>query len=157
MRERVTVEDWSTVPRKEMLGRVIVALDCARGEAEAAGDHHHARHLWDELVPFVESELARLLLAEADVVFVLMHPEGWVYTWGDSESEANLRVHLDVDDAKATADASGLEVFVLTVDSLREHLANEWAHVTNLVVTPAPIGSFRLDYGLDKSAYVLEA
>ncbi len=156
MTERVTAEDWSTASRTEMLDRVIVALDCARGEAEAAGDHDHARYLWDELIPFVESELARLLLAQADVVFVLMHPEGWVYTWSDQESEANLRVHLDVDDAKATADAAGLEVFVLRLDSLREHLADEWAHVTSLVVTPAPMGSTRLDYGLGKRAFLEE-
>ena len=104
----------------------------------------------------MESELARLLLAQADVVFVLMHPDGWVYTWSDAESEANLRVHLDVDDAKDTADAAGLEVLVLTVDSLREHLAGDWSHVTNLVVTPTPEERLRLDYELLRPAYLEE-
>ncbi len=77
-----------------------------------------------------------------------------MYTWGDPRTGANLRVHLDVDDAKATADAAGLDVLVLMVHSLREHLEDDWAHVTNLVVTPAPAGRIRLEYEVLRTAYL---
>jgi hypothetical protein len=52
----VMEQDWREVPRSVMFSRVIIAVDCARGEAIAEGgeDARFARYVENELFPFLE-------------------------------------------------------------------------------------------------------
>jgi hypothetical protein len=52
-------QDWREVPRAEMFERVIIAVDCARGDAEAHGDIGWMRYCDDTLFPFLEAEQER--------------------------------------------------------------------------------------------------
>ncbi len=52
-------QNWREVPRVEMLRRVIVAVDCARLDAEAHGDEAWKRYCDEQLFPFLEAEQAR--------------------------------------------------------------------------------------------------
>jgi hypothetical protein len=49
--------DWLTLERREMIERVIVAVDGARAEAEENGDAYYVRYCEDVLFPFLEAEL----------------------------------------------------------------------------------------------------
>ena len=151
--QAMTERDWREVPRREMHERVMVALDCARGEAETAGDHHYARYLEDAVMPFVEAEFAKVRLEDAGAVCVLMEADG-PYTWGDPKTEANISVFVDERHAKKVADATGLEVLVLTTESLKEHLAGDWSYVTDLVVSPPLPEAFRDGYELSKARFL---
>ena len=60
MAEKPIVEqDWREVPRSEMFRRVIVAVDCSRGDAEAHDDPEWMRYCEDVLFPFLEAERER--------------------------------------------------------------------------------------------------
>ncbi len=52
----IMAQDWREVPRSEMFARVMVAVDCARGEAiaKAGEDAQFARYVERELFPFLE-------------------------------------------------------------------------------------------------------
>ena len=50
------MQDWREVPKGEMLTRVIVAVDSARGEAIAQGDETFPRYVENVLFPFLEAE-----------------------------------------------------------------------------------------------------
>lgn len=52
-------EDWRETPRPEMLGRLIVALDGAKSEAQEVGDENYVRYADAALLPFLEAELEK--------------------------------------------------------------------------------------------------
>jgi hypothetical protein len=52
-------QNWREVPRTEMLERVIIAVDCARGDAEAHGDEGYVDYCEWVLFPFLEAEKER--------------------------------------------------------------------------------------------------
>ena len=58
-REEDLARDWRDLPRSEMLGAAIVALDGAKAEAEEVGDGRYVRWVSGQIVPFLESELER--------------------------------------------------------------------------------------------------
>jgi len=51
-----TNKDWRAVPRSEMFGAVIVAVDGAKSEAEDLGDTHFVQYVDSVLFPFLEAE-----------------------------------------------------------------------------------------------------
>lgn len=55
----ITEQDWRDVPRSELFDRVIVAVDCARGDAEEHGDRSWMRYCDESLFPFLEAEKER--------------------------------------------------------------------------------------------------
>jgi hypothetical protein len=62
-------EDWRNRPRSQMIERVILAVDCAKGEAEAGGepglrDEDFVRRCDEELFPFLNAEYERAVREE---------------------------------------------------------------------------------------------
>jgi hypothetical protein len=58
-----TLEHWKEVPRAEMFERLILTVDCCRGEGEALGDQATMRRC-DEQIEFLEAEIERARKAE---------------------------------------------------------------------------------------------
>ena len=56
MMENKLEVNWREVPRSEMFGRVISAVDASYGEAQENGDENWVRYCENVLFPFLEAE-----------------------------------------------------------------------------------------------------
>ncbi len=90
-----TNKDWRAVPRSEMFGAVIVAVDGAKSEAEDLGDTHFVQYVDSVLFPFLEAEFEAARATEEpsyrDVLEELAASRGFV----DAEEVARRAVELD--------------------------------------------------------------
>jgi len=87
-----TNKDWRAVPRSEMFGAVIVAVDGAKSEAEDLGDTHFVQYVDSVLFPFLEAEFEAARATEEpsyrDVLEELAASRGFV----DAEEVARRAV-----------------------------------------------------------------
>jgi hypothetical protein len=74
------LEHWKEVPRAEIFERIILSVDCCRGEGEALGDQATVRRC-DQQIEFLEAEIQRARKAEraaesaGDEVIIAHHKE----------------------------------------------------------------------------------
>ncbi len=85
-------ENWREVPRSEMFGRVIAAVDCSRGDAEAHGDPAWMRYCEEQLFPFFEAEREKARASETE------RDEYVAYLTGDMGLSEEVRLILRDDD-----------------------------------------------------------